>query len=134
MEARKILFASIPAEGQFNPMTGMAMELKNQGHDIRWYASRTFDEKLKKLGIIHYPFKRAVEVNQFNADEIFPQRRKLKSGIPRLKFDLKHFFIYRAPEYIEDIKQIKQTCDFDESDCDAAYTTAKLIKEKLKIP
>ena len=80
MEARKILFASIPADGHFNPMTGMAMELKNQGHDIRWYTSEIFDEKLKKLGIIHYPFKRALEVTQFNADEIFPERRKLKSG------------------------------------------------------
>ena len=43
MEARKILFASIPADGHFNPMTGMAMELKNQGHDIRWYTSEIFD-------------------------------------------------------------------------------------------
>ena len=24
-------------------MTGMAMELKDQGHDIRWYTSEIFD-------------------------------------------------------------------------------------------
>jgi len=134
MEARKILFASIPADGHFNPMTGMAMELKNQGHDVRWYTGQIFGEKLKKLGITHYPFKRATEVTQFNADEIFPERRKLKSGVPRLKFDLKYFFIYRAPEYFEDIKQIKQTFNFDIFVCDAAFTAGKLVKEKLQVP
>ena len=35
MERTKILFASIPAEGHFSPLTGIAMELKNQGHDVR---------------------------------------------------------------------------------------------------
>ena len=134
MEPRKILFASIPADGHFNPMTGMAMELKNQGHDVRWYTSRIFDEKLKKLGIIHYPFKRAVEVNQLNADEIFPERKKLRSGVPRLKFDLKNFFIYRAPEYFEDIKELKRTFNFDVFVCDAAFTAGKLVKEKLNVP
>ena len=56
MEIRKILFADIPADGHFFPLTGMAMELKNQGHDVRWYTSKMFEEKLKKLGIPFYPF------------------------------------------------------------------------------
>jgi UDP:flavonoid glycosyltransferase YjiC (YdhE family) len=36
MQSKKILFANIPADGHFNPLTGIAMELKNQGHDVRW--------------------------------------------------------------------------------------------------
>src|SRR5215510_1083137 len=113
MNSKKILFANIPADGHFNPMTGMAMELKKQGHDVRWYTSKMFEQKLKKLDIPHYPFKKALEVNQFNIDEIFPQRKKLKAGPPQLKFDLKYFFIYRAPEYFEDISEIKKDFPFD---------------------
>ena len=112
MQPKKILFANIPADGHFNPMTGIAMELKNQGHDVRWYTSKMFAAKLEKLGIHHYPYKKALEVNQFNIDEVFPQRKKLKAGVPQLKFDLKHFFIYRAPEYFEDISEIKQEFSF----------------------
>jgi MGT family glycosyltransferase len=134
MEEKKILFASIPADGHFSPMTGIAMELKNQGHDVRWYTSRMFKEKLEKLGIGQYLFKKALEVNQFTVNEVFPERKKLKAGIQQLKFDLKHFFIDRSPEYFEDIKEIKQNFPFDVFVCDAAFTAGKLVKEKLKVP
>jgi MGT family glycosyltransferase len=134
METKKILFANIPADGHFSPLTGMAMELKSQGHDVRWYTSKMFEEKLKKLGIPFYPFKKALEVNQFTVNEIFPERKKLKAGVPQLKFDLKYFFIYRAPEYFEDIKEIKKSFPFDIFVCDAAFTAGKLVKEKLKVP
>ena len=134
MESRRILFASIPADGHFNPMTGIPMELKNRGHDVRWYTSKMFEQKLRKLGIIHYPFKKALEVNQFNINEVFPQRKKLKAGVPQLKFDLKHFFIYRAAEYFEDISEIKKEFPFDVIVCDAAFTGAKLVKDKLNVP
>jgi MGT family glycosyltransferase len=134
MQPKKILFASIPADGHFNPMTGMAMELKEQGHDVRWYASKMFEGKLNKLGITHYRFKKALEANQFNADELFPERKKIKVGVPRLKFDLKHFFIYRAPEYFQDVREIKQNFNFDVFVCDAAFTAGKLVKEKLNVP
>ncbi len=97
METKKILFANIPADGHFSPLTGMAMELKNQGHDVRWYTSKMFEEKLKKLGIPFYPFKKALEVNQFTVNEIFPERKKLKAGVPQLKFDLKYFFYLQGP-------------------------------------
>ena len=134
MESKRILFANIPADGHFNPMIGIAMELKNQGHDVRWYTSKMFEQKLKKLGLIHYPFKKALEVNQFNINDVFPQRKKLKAGVPQLKFDLKHFFIYRAPEYFEDISEIKKEFPFDVLVCDAAFTGAKLVKDKLNVP
>ena len=134
MEPKKILFANVPADGHFNPMTGIAMELKSQGHDVRWYTSKMFTEKLKKLGIPHYPFKKALEVNQFNINDVFPERKKLKTGVPQLKFDIKNFFVYRAPEYFEDISEIKQSFSFDVFICDATFTAGQIVKNKLKVP
>jgi MGT family glycosyltransferase len=134
MEPKKILFACVPADGHFNPMTGIAIELRDQGHDVRWYTSQIYKEKLNKLGIFHYQFKKALEANQLNMDEVFPERKKLKAGIPQLKFDLKHLFIYRAPEYFEDISEIRQGFPFDVLVCDCTFTAGKLVREKLRIP
>jgi len=134
MQSKKILFANVPADGHFNPLTGIAMRLKEQGHDVRWYASKMFSEKLGRLGIPHYPFKRALEVNQFNINEVFPERKKMKAGVRQLKFDLKNFFIYRAPEYFDDIGEIKKEFPFDVFVCDAAFTAGQLVKNKFNVP
>jgi MGT family glycosyltransferase len=130
----KILFANVPADGHFNPLTGMATHLKHQGHDVRWYTSKMFSEKLQKLSIHFYPFKRALEVNQFTINDVFPERKKLKAGVPTLKFDLKHFFVFRAPEYFEDIKEIYEDFQFDVLVCDCTFTAASLVHDKLNIP
>jgi len=134
MQPKKILFANVPADGHFNPMTAIAMELKSQGHDVRWYTSKMFSGKLKKLGIHHYPFKKALEVNQFNINDVFPERKKLKAGVPQLKFDIKNFFVYRAPEYFEDISEIKKEFPFEVFVCDAAFTAGQIVKKKLNVP
>lgn len=70
----KILFASMPFDGHFNPLTGVAMHLKAAGHDVRWYAGPSYAMKLERLGIPHFPFQRATEINQDNIGELFPER------------------------------------------------------------
>ena len=59
----KILFASTAADGHFNPMTGVAIHLRDAGHDVRWYTGASYGRRLQEMGIPHYPFKRAREIN-----------------------------------------------------------------------
>jgi hypothetical protein len=40
LKAKEILFASFPADGHFNPLTGLAVYLKNLGCEVRWYTSK----------------------------------------------------------------------------------------------
>ncbi len=134
MANTKILFANVPIDGHFNPLSGLAVHLKNQGYDVRWYAGKAFSEKLKKFDIPHFPFDKAKEVNQFNIDHVFPERKKLKSGVPQLKFDLKHVFVYRAPEYFEDIQKIHQAFPFELMICDAAFTAGTIVMHKMNVP
>jgi hypothetical protein len=56
----KILFATLPFDGHFNPLTGIAMHLQVVGHEVRWYAGPSYAAKLSRLGIHHFPFKRAI--------------------------------------------------------------------------
>lgn len=133
-KGKRILFACVPADGHFNPLTGIAVHLQKIGYDVRWYTSATFSEKLAKLNIPQFPFKKAMEINGDNFETIFPERKKIKSAIAKLNYDLKNFFIDRAPEYFEDLKEIHQTFPFDLVIADCAFTAVSFVEQKLKIP
>src|ERR1043165_3211199 len=100
----KILFATFPAEGHVNPLTGIASHLKSLGHDVRWYTSETHREKIEKLDIPFYPLQKALEVTGDNVDNIFPEIRKAKSQVAQLSLAIINIFINRGPEYYEDVK------------------------------
>jgi UDP:flavonoid glycosyltransferase YjiC (YdhE family) len=125
-----ILFATVPADGHFNPLTGIAMHLKAAGHDVRWYTGPSYAAKLERLGIPHYPFQRATEINGDNIGELFPQRAKLR-GPALIRFDGKHMMVINTGNYFEDIREIDASFPFDVLFCDAAFYAMKLIKEKL---
>jgi len=134
MKPLKILFANIPFDGHFNPLTSLAVHLKECGHDVRWYTQAIYEPKLKKLGIYHYPFDRAIQLNQFNLDNVFSDRLKYKGQIKRLNFDLQNVFVLRTPEFYEDIADINKTFNFDILIADVMFTAIPLVKHLLKKP
>lgn len=125
-----ILFATVPADGHFNPLSGIAMHLKAAGHDVRWYTGPSYAAKLERLGIPHYAFKRATEVNGDNIGELFPERAKLH-GPALIRFDGKNMMVANTGNYFEDVREIDATFPFDVLFCDAAFYAMQLIKEKL---
>jgi UDP:flavonoid glycosyltransferase YjiC (YdhE family) len=134
LAGKKILFANFPADGHFNPLTSLAVQLKKIGCDVRWYTSATYTGKLKKLNIHHYPFKKAVDVSNNDFDKAFPERKKKKTQISKLKFDIINAFILRGPEYYADIMDIYKEFEFDIMVADCAFTGIVFVKELMKIP
>lgn len=134
MKPIKILFASIPFDGHFNPLTGLALYLKNCGHDVRWYIQSIYQTKISTLGLHHYPFKRCLQYNQGNLDDIFPERLRYNGQIKRLNVDLVNAFVNRAPEFFEDISEINKTFPFDVMIADVMFTAIPMVVEKLKKP
>jgi UDP:flavonoid glycosyltransferase YjiC (YdhE family) len=126
----KILFATMPFDGHFNPLTGVAMHLKATGHDVRWYAGPSYAAKLERLGIPYFPFQRATEINQHNISELFPERARLR-GPTLIRFDGKHIFVGNTENFFEDVREIEASFPFDALFCDSAFYAMKLIKEKL---
>jgi UDP:flavonoid glycosyltransferase YjiC (YdhE family) len=126
----KILFATMPFDGHFNPLTGVAMHLKAAGHDVRWYAGPSYATKLERLGIPHFPFRRAGEINQDNIGELFPERAKLR-GPALIRFESKHIFVSNTENFYLDVREIDASFPFDALFCDSAFYAMKLIKEKL---
>lgn len=128
---KKILFANMPYEGHFNPLTGIAMHLKSLGHDVRWYSGSIFKDKIDSLGIPYYPFQKALDFNQHNVHILFPERDQIRGAIGKLKYDLKTAFILRSTEFYEDIKDINESWSFDLLISDVAFTGMPFVKEKL---
>jgi UDP:flavonoid glycosyltransferase YjiC (YdhE family) len=134
LKGKKILFANFPADGHFNPLTGLAVYLKNVGCDVRWYTASIYSAKLEKLGIHHYTFKKAVDVTGDNIETVFPERTKIKGVVKKLKFDMINVFILRGPEYYADLIEIQKTFDFDLLIADCAFTAIPFVKDRMHVP
>lgn len=126
----KFLFATVPADGHFNPLTGLAVRFKAAGHDVRWYAGPTYIPKVERLGIPYYSYKRATEVNGDNIHTLFPERARL-GGPALIRFDAKNVMVANVGNYFEDIQEINLSFPFDILVCDGAYYAMKPVKEKL---
>ncbi len=131
---KKILFASVPADGHFNPLTGLAKHLQSLGYEVRWYTSTLYAPKLKKLAIPHYPFVKAKDITIENIDEMLPERAKIKNKIKKLNYDFTNYFILRGPEYYEDIQAIYKNYKFDLFVADVLFTAIPFVTDLIKVP
>jgi MGT family glycosyltransferase len=131
---KRILFACVPGDGHFNPLSGIAVHLKNIGYDVRWYVSNYYAAKVKKLGIHHYPLIDALDVTIENFEELLPGRDQAKTMVAKLNFDLTHFFIKRGPEYYKDLKTIYASFPYDLVIADCAFTALPFVSQKMNIP
>ena len=134
LAGKKILFASFPADGHFNPMTGIAVHLQWLGCDVRWYTSDLYATKLKNLQIPHFPFRKALNVTGDNINQVFPERENINGKVAKLNFDITNVFVRRGPEFFDDIKEIHKEFPFDLMVADCAFTGIPFVADKLGIP
>jgi MGT family glycosyltransferase len=131
----RVLFANFPADGHFNPLTGIAVHLKNSGCDVRWYTSKKYEPKISRMDIPFYPLKKALDVSSHeDINEVFPERKNYKGQVSKLVFDIIHAFTLRAPEYYQDLVDIYKEFPFDVMVSDAAFTAIPFVREKMHIP
>jgi UDP:flavonoid glycosyltransferase YjiC (YdhE family) len=126
----RILFASLAADGHFNPLTGVAVHLRDAGHDVRWYTGASYAGRLKKLGIPHLPFERALEINAETLPQLYPERARLR-GPALIRFDFEHVFVVNAEAYFEDVRDIDHEFPFDVMMADAGFMAARLVRDVM---
>ncbi len=134
LQGKKILFATLPADGHFNPLTGLARYLQAAGVDVRWYTSPVFKEKLEKLAIRHSPFVEALDTNGQNLDALFPGRKSITDPVAKLNLDMINGLVDRAPEYYADIRAIYDSFPFDLVVADSLFPAIPFVKRKLGVP
>lgn len=130
----RILFAAFPGDGHFNPLTGIAVHLKNQGYDVRFYTAGAYRQKVEKLGIPFFPFVKARELDTDKIDEMFPDRKHHKSQIAKLNHDIINVFIKQGPEYYADLTEVRKAFPFDVLVADVLFTGIPFVADLMKIP
>lgn len=131
---KKILFATTPAAGHFNPLKQLAQYLKACGNDVRWYTTSDFRDQINDMGIQHYPFVQALDVNFENLNTFFPDRAQITSTVERMNFDMINLFGNRSREYYLDMHAIYNSFKYDLIICDNTFSVTPIIKKTLKIP
>jgi UDP:flavonoid glycosyltransferase YjiC (YdhE family) len=126
----RILFACVPADGHLNPLTGLAVHLRERGHDIAWYTGPSMRGRVERLGVQFHPYRRAREITGENLPTLFPERAKLR-GPALIRFDGEKVFLVNVRAYLEDIREIDGTWPFDLLFCDSAFFGARPVKELL---
>lgn len=129
----KILLASQAIAGHFNPMTGIAMALKDAGHDVAFYTGNVFAGKLAELGIRHFPFVRAIEHTADNLNELYPQRAKLKGPLA-IRFDGEKIFASNVSNFFEDIRELHAGYAFDVVVMDSSMFIQRLVAALIRKP
>ena len=126
----RTLFATIAADGHVNPLTGIAVRLRSAGHDVRWYTGNPYASRLDKLGIPHFPYRRADQHTDAASLASLPERQRLH-GLALLRYDFEKFFLANTESYLADIRDIDAEFPFDVMFCDAAFLGARLVREVL---
>jgi MGT family glycosyltransferase len=130
----KILFASIPADGHYRPLTGLAVHLRERGHDVRWYTGPSYAAALAALGVPHFPFVRAADVNGDNLTDHYPEYAKLGLGPKAIAFALEKIFFVNLESHLHDVLALHAEFPFEALVFDGAFYAGRLIGEKLGVP
>lgn len=128
----RILIATVPFSGHFNPLTSVAARLHELGHDVRWCAAPTFVPRVAALGVTPVPYQRAVEVTDDNVAELHPERASLK-GPKQLSFDFARVFTDNIPAQVADLIDLHDQWAFDRLVCDDAFYAASILGPKLGV-
>lgn len=130
----KILFASMPMDGHFNPLTGLAVYLRRRGHDLRWYTGPTYAPKLAALGVPHYPFVTATDVNGENLAEYYPEYKELGVGPKAIAFAAEKLFFANIEAHLSDIRALRAEFPFEAIVFDSAFYAGLLVAETMNVP
>ncbi|WP_041258356.1 glycosyltransferase [Fibrella aestuarina] len=133
MNPQRILFATMPFDGHFSPLTNLAVHLSQLGHDVRWFVGGHYGQKVTQLGLHHYPYVKTRTVNQENLDQLFPERATIKGAIARIRFDLGQIFLLRVPEQIDDLRAIYDEWPFDLIVQDLGFVGGTFLRELLPV-
>jgi MGT family glycosyltransferase len=131
---KKILFVTAPADGHFNPLTGLAKHLQSLGYDVRWYTQDSYKEKLNKLEIPHFPYMLAPQLHESHFEKLLKERENQKSQVAKFKFDLEHIFIMPATKIILDLEEIHKEFSFDLVIADIFSFVIPMIKARIGVP
>jgi UDP:flavonoid glycosyltransferase YjiC (YdhE family) len=129
----KFLFATVPIHGHVSPGLPIARTLVEQGHEVLWYGTTKYREKIEATGASFTKIQSAKDFDDSRLGDAFPGRNQHK-GLNQLKFDLKNIFFGEMIGYDADLSRLLQEFPANVVVMDSAFSGILPMKLKGKAP
>ncbi|MCZ8513168.1 glycosyltransferase [Paenibacillus filicis] len=130
----RFLFAVWPSAGHVNPGLPLAKELAERGHEVMFYTSTHFKEKVEATGATFIPFKNVRNFSGSTLNEDFPDMPKYK-GIKFFKWGIRNIIANTMEGFDKDIAEIREKFKADVLVIDPTFTgliPIRLRGDKIK--
>jgi MGT family glycosyltransferase len=101
----RFLFATMPIVGHVAPIAPVARELINRGHEVTWYTSKHFEDKITATGATFAPLVSPIDFGDGEYSKHFPGRDKYQ-GLRQVAFDFEHAFVGSVEGYVHDLRAL----------------------------
>lgn len=128
----RILIATLPLAGHVNPLLPLARELVTRGHAVLWYTGGHFEKAVRATGADYAPFASAPDHADTPLDDVFPRRRG-RSGLKALDFDLRHVFADPIPAYVRDLTALNRRFHAGTLVTDAGFLAGAALRRLLGV-
>ena len=101
----RFLFATMPIVGHVAPIAPVVHELINRGHEVTWYTSMHFKDKITATGATLAPLRSPIDFGDGEYNKHFPGRDKYH-GLRQVVFDFEHVFVGAVEGYVDDLRAL----------------------------
>jgi UDP:flavonoid glycosyltransferase YjiC (YdhE family) len=104
----RFLFATMAVPGHVAPIAPVVRTLVERGHEVTWYTSTFFADKVRASGASFAPIKSAIDLGDGDYDRHFPERVNYQ-GLRQVVYDFEHIFVGSVEGYVADLRQLAKT-------------------------
>ncbi len=129
----KFLIATMPIPGHVAPFVSVARELLRRGHEVVWYSSAFFKDKIEASGARFVPIREGIDFGDSQYDCHFPERAKFH-GLKQVVFDFEKLFVGSIPGMAQDLRAILRDYPADALLGDPAVAAARILSDTEGYP
>jgi len=104
----RFLFATMAVPGHVAPIAPVVRTLVERGHEVTWYTSTFFADKVRASGASFAPIKSAIDFGDGDYDRHFPERVNYQ-GLRQVVYDFEHIFVGSVEGYVTDLRELIET-------------------------
>jgi len=129
----RFLFATMPIVGHVAPIAPVARELVNRGHEVTWYTSKHFEDKITATGATFAPLVSPIDFGDGEYSKHFPGRDQYQ-GLRQVAFDFEHAFVGSVEGYVRDLRALVTSFTPDALVVDPAVAAGVIMSVVDNVP
>ena len=129
----RFLLTAMPFTGHVAPLTAVARQLVERGHDVRFYTGSRFRARVEASGARLVPWREAPDFDEYDIEATFP-RLVGKKGMRQLFVNVIDCFIGTAPAQVADLTAEWEHEPWDVLAADEMSLGAVLFSERNRMP